>query len=123
MTEVAKDKVYGSVEDLVASGANEVEYALVNGFKSGEKVRIGSVTAGDMIEWSEANEDAKQTAGLRLIVKSLVGPEPGNVRYAMAQEAKNIQAFRTMRHKETERIVKAILELNGMKVKDDAKKG
>ena len=83
------------------------------------KVRIGSVTAGDMIEWSEANEgEAKRTAGLRLITKSLVGPEPGNLRYA--DNPKNIAAFRGMRHKETERIVREILKLNGMTVKQDA---
>ena len=122
-SEEAVSKVYGSVEDLVASGASEVEYAFVEGFKPGEQVRIGSVSAGDMIQWTEENEnpDTKKTAGLRLIVKSLVDDK--GVRYAMPQEAKNIQAFRSMRHKETERVVKAILELNGMKVKDEAKKG
>lgn len=115
----ATDKVYGSVDEIIASGASEVEYALVDGFKPGEKVRIGSVTAGAMISWSEANEgEAKRTAGLRLITQSLVNDKGER----FADDAKNIGKFREMRHKETERIVKAILELNGMKVKDDAKK-
>ncbi len=113
------EKVYASVDEMVASGANDVEYAVIEGFKEKEKVRIGSVTAGDMIEWSEANEtEAKRTAGLRLICRSLVGPEPGNIRYA--NDDKNIAKFRTMRHNVTERIVKAILKLNGMNVKQDA---
>lgn len=116
-----EDKVYGSMDEILASGASDVEYALVDGFKPGEKVRIGSVTAGDMIEWSEANEgEAKRTAGLRLICKSLVNKE--GVRYA--NDDKNIKKFRDMRHKETERIVREILKLNGMNVKqqDEAKK-
>lgn len=114
------DKVYASMEEILASGSTAVEYTVVEGFKPGEKVRIGSVTAGDMIEWTEANEgEAKRTAGLRLICKSLVGPEPGNVRYA--DDVSNIPKFRSMRHKETERIVRAILELNGMNLKEEAK--
>jgi len=113
-------KIYSSMDEILASGASEVEYTLVDGFKPGEKVRIGSVTAGDMIEWSEANEgEAKKTAGLRLITKSLVGPEPHNIRYA--DDPKNIPRFRAMRHKETERIVREILKLNGMNVKQQEK--
>ena len=117
------EKIYASMEDIEASGANAVEFAVIEGFRPNEKVRIGSVTAGDIIEWSEANEgEAKRTAGLRLITKSLVGPEPENRRYA--DDPKNIQKFRAMRHKETERIVKEILRLNGMTVKaeNEAKK-
>lgn len=119
MSTEAADKIYASMDELEASGASIVEYAVIDGFKAGEKIRIGSVTAGDIIEWSEANDgEAKKTAGLRLITKSLVGPEPGNVRFA--DNAKNIAKFRAMRHNVTERIVKAILELNGMSVKADA---
>ena len=111
----APDKIYASMDEILASGATAVEYALVEGWEPGKKVRLGSVTAGDMIEWSESNEgEAKRTAGLRLLTKSLVGPEPENVRYA--DDVKNIPKFRAMRHKETERIVKEILKLNGMNV-------
>jgi 5-enolpyruvylshikimate-3-phosphate synthase len=38
----------------------------------------------------------------------------------MADNKKNIEKFRGMRHKETERIVKEILKLNGMTVKAEA---
>ena len=111
-----QEKIYASMDDIAASGADAVEYATVEGFRPNEKIRIGSVTAGDIIEWSEANEgEAKRTAGLRLITKSLVGPAPENKRYA--DDPKNIAKFRAMRHKETERIVKEILRLNGMNVK------
>lgn len=116
-----EDKIYASMDEILSSGASDVEYALVDGFKPGKKVRIGSVTAGDMIEWSEANEgEAKKTAGLRLITKSLV--DANGTRFA--DDVKNIPKFRAMRHKETERIVKEILKLNGMNVKkqDEEKK-
>lgn len=114
MSEVVK--IYASVDDLV--GSSEVEYREINGFRSGEKVRIGSVSAGDMIEWSEANDgEAKRTAGLRLLCKSLVGPEPGNERYA--DDPRNIAKFRKLPHKVVNRIVGEILELNGLETKKD----
>jgi hypothetical protein len=124
--EVSTERIYASVDEIVASGASEVEYRIIQGFegKDGPKIRIGSVTAGDMIEFSEANEndrDAKRDAGLRLIAKSLVGPAPDNIRYADGPAiARHMAKFRTMRHKETERVVKEILDLNGMEVKKDA---
>jgi len=113
------EKIYASMDEIMAGGAADVEYAVIDGWEPGKKVRIGSVTAGDIIEWSEANEgEAKRTAGLRLITKSLVGPAPDNIRYA--DSPRNIEKFRGMRHKETERIVKEILKLNGMNVKAEA---
>jgi molybdopterin-guanine dinucleotide biosynthesis protein len=104
---------------MVEDGASQTEYAIVEGFKPGKKIRIGSVTAGDMIEWSEANEgEAKRTAGLRLICKSLVND--AGIRIS---SDKDIVKLRTMRHNVSERIVKEILKLNGMNVKaDDAAK-
>src|SRR5436190_89742 len=108
-----------SMEEISAS--DDVEYAMIEGFTKGKPFRIGSLTAGDLIEWSEANEgEAKRTAGLRLITKSLVNSR--GERYAA--DPKNIAVFRTKSHKVTERIVKEILKLNGMSIKqtDDAKK-
>lgn len=113
---MVEDKIYASMDDIEVSGREDVEYRIIDGFKPGEKFRIGSLSAGDLIEWSEANEgEAKRTAGLRLITKSLVGPEPENRRYA--DDPKNIAKFRARSHKVTERIVEEILDLNGMQVK------
>lgn len=110
-----QERVYASVDEMVADGASEVEYAKIDGFKEGVKIRIGSVNAGDMIEWSEANEgEAKRTAGLRLIVKSLVDGDGKRI-----GSDRDIIKLRTMRHNITERIVKEILKLNGMNVKTD----
>jgi hypothetical protein len=114
-TEVAVEEVYGSVDEMVADGASTVEYAEIEGFKPGRKIRIGSVNAGDMIEWTEANDGpAKRTAGLRLITKSLV-----NQAGVRISSDRDIEKLRTMRHNITERIVKEILKLNGMTVKQD----
>lgn len=113
---MAVDEVYGSIDEMVQDGASEVEYAVIEGFNPKKKIRIGSVNAGDMIEWSEANEgEAKRTAGLRLIVKSLV-----NAKGERIGSDKDIPKLRVMRHNVTERIVKEILKLNGMSVKQDA---
>jgi hypothetical protein len=114
-TNVTEFKIL-SIDDIEASV--DVEYALVDGFKPGEKFRIQSLTAGDLIEWSEANEgEAKRTAGLRLIVKSLVDTDGKRI-----AGDKHIELFRKKSHKVTERIVKDILKLNDMKVKaGDAK--
>jgi len=109
-----------SMEEITAS--DDVEYAEIPGFKPGQVFRIGSLSAGDLIEWSEANEgEAKRTAGLRLICKSLVDAE--GVRIAL--DPKNVVVFRAKSHKVTERIVREILTLNGMNVKadEDVKKG
>jgi len=111
----ATEDIYGSVDDMVADGASEVEYAVIDGFKEGKKIRIGSVNAGDMIEWSEANEgEAKRTAGLRLVLKSLVDKTGKRIGVPT-----DLPKLRTMRHNITERIVKEILKLNGMNVKQD----
>lgn len=117
-------KVYGSIEEIEAAAkGKDVEYRMIDGYQPGEKFRIGSLSAGDLIVWSEANEgEAKRTAGLRLICQSLVGPEPENKRYAA--DDKYIQFFRARSHKTTERIVEDILDLNGLRAKQqaDAKK-
>lgn len=114
-TAVVEETVYGSVDEMVADGASTVEYAEIEGFKPGRKIRIGSVNAGDMIEWTEANDGpAKRTAGLRLITKSLVNQAGTRI-----SSDRDIEKLRTMRHNITERIVKEILKLNGMTVKQD----
>ena len=116
MAPAAGSEQIESMEEIAAS--NDVEYASIEGFTKDKTFRIGSLTAGDLIEWSEANEgEAKRTAGLRLITKSLVNSK--NERFAA--DPKNIAVFRTKSHKVTERIVKEILKLNGMTVGQDDK--
>lgn len=118
VVEMPKEEVYESVDEMVADGASDVLYKTIEGFKPHKSINIGSITAGDMIEWTEANEgEAKRTAALRLISKSLVGSKEKG--YPRISSDKDIPKFRTMRHDVTERIVKEILKLNGMNVSTD----
>lgn len=111
-----EQKVVESLDEI--ESVKDTEYVTVEGFEPGRPFRIGSLTAGDLIEWSEANEgEAKRTAGLRLIAKSLVNA--AGVRYA-ANDPKAIDILRAKNHKVTERIVVDILKLNGMSVKSNA---
>jgi len=121
MTETVKGKPLTMAE---IENASDVEYARIAGFKPGQVFVIQSLTAGDMIEWSEANStEAKRTAGLRLIVKSLVDGVPGEDEGATGKriaDDTHIAIFRKKSHKVAERIVKEILRLNSMNVKEDA---
>lgn len=113
-----EEHIYGSLDEILSDGAAGVEYKVIDGFKPGSKIRIGSVSAGDVLEWSDTGDDdkeAKKLAGLRLLCKSLVN-ETGE-RYAMKSLNANIQKLKEVRHKETERCLRAVLELNGMNVK------
>lgn len=114
MAEEVIDQVE-SMEEI--DGSIDVEYAVIEGFTPGKPFRIGSLTAGDLIEWSEKSESEtqKRTMGLRLICKSLVNSK--NERFAL--DPRNIEIFRRKSHKVTERIVKEILKLNGMTTKEE----
>ncbi len=66
---IPEDDQIDSMADIL--DAKDVEYATIEGFTKDKPFRIGTLSAGDLIEWSEANEgEAKRTAGLRLICKS-----------------------------------------------------
>lgn len=61
-------------------GVEDVEYRDVtvkNWPKAGMTgtVRLGTCSAEDLIAWSEENEVDRKTAGLRLLAKSMVGPD------------------------------------------------
>jgi hypothetical protein len=114
-----------SVTDLLAAAEPlaSVEYARTPGFKPGQVFVLASVTAGAMIAWSEANDgEAKRTAGLRLIIQSVVDGEPGvddGATGARIMDDTHIALLRKLPHKVTEAVVKDILKLNGMNVKAD----
>lgn len=110
----SEDKVL-SMEEFLSE--KDEEFATVPGFKAGTVIRLGSLSAGSLIEWSEANEsEAKRTAGLRLIVQSMVDSEGRRI-----GQDKHISMLRAKSHKTTEAVVKAILKLNGMNVAADTK--
>lgn len=114
-----------SVTDMLAAAEPlaSVEYARVPGFAPGQVFVIQSLTAGDLIEWSEANDEAKRTAGLRLIVRSIVDGQPGvdeGAKGVLIMDDTHLALLRKLPHKVTENVVKAILKLNGMNVKAEA---
>jgi hypothetical protein len=102
-----------------------VEYARAPGLRDGQVFVIQSLTAGDLIEWSEASEgsEQKRLAGLRLIIKSVVDGEPGTDPGAQGKvlmDESHLGLLKKKSHKKTEAVVKAILKLNGMRVKGDS---
>jgi hypothetical protein len=113
---VVERAAYGSVEEMLADGAADVEYAWIEGLKPGGKeIRIGSVSAEDWMVWIESNDGpAKRTAGLRLIIKSLVDDDGKRI-----GSDKDLATLKQVRHSVTERILREIIKLNGINVKKD----
>jgi hypothetical protein len=78
-------------------------------------LRLGSLTADDMLSWVEANDGpAKKTAGLRLIINSLVdasGTRIGSDKMIATLRKRNADVIR--------RLVEAVLKLNGMTVETE----
>lgn len=137
MSEEAKDNIVTFPVPSVANSlddirdASNIEYRELAGFKPGQKVWIGSLTAGDMLEWSEAGDEDKEVkrmAGLRLVSKSLVSveaetgkPGPTSVRYANTPES--LEILKKKNQRDMQNLVKEILDLNGLTPrKEDAAK-
>jgi len=103
---VPEDEKVLSVEEMLA--APDTRFHSVKLW--GGIVRIGSLEAGDMLDFIESNEGpAKRTAGLRLIIRSLVddrGVRIGTDKHLEGFKKKNAQDINTL--------VGEILKLNGM---------
>ena len=97
-----------SIDDMLA--APNSQFMEVEAW--GGLVRIGSLSAQEMIEFVEGNEDPKRRriAGIRMIVRSLVDEEGNHV----GTEA-HVNAFLKKDAATTNRLVEAIMELNGMR--------
>lgn len=96
------------------AAAPDVQYIDVEAW--GGFLRLGSLTAGDMIEFIEANEGpAKKTAGLRLIINSLVD-ENGN---RIGDEKRDLPMLRKKDSKTCNMLVQKILDLNGLDKKNE----
>lgn len=105
-TEVVVAKKILTVAEML--DAKDIEYAEVEAF--GGLVRLGSLEAGQMIEFQEANEGpAKRTAGLRMIIQSLVD-EDGN----RIGDMKTLEQWKRRSQRTCNRIVEAVLKLNGI---------
>lgn len=103
--------VYASMADLQQRSRNTAKFDEVPGFNPGEVFRIQSLTAQELMEWTSGNERDMETAGLRMIILSLVGPPPANTKYAKLSD---LDFFKGQSHEVTERLIRAILKLNGL---------
>lgn len=97
-----------SIEDMLASP--NTEFREVEAW--GGTVRLGTLTAEEMIEFVEANADDKQrrVAGIRMIVRSLVNAEGERI----GNDA-HVPSFLKKDAATTNRLVEAVMEMNGMK--------
>lgn len=109
---MSEDTKVFSLEDALL--AQDTSYASVPYGKG--LMRIGSLSSADIIEWMEDNDvpEKRREAGLNLIVKSLVGPEPENLRVPKERREEFLAAFRGKDARANGRLVKAVLELNGL---------
>ncbi len=88
-------------------------------------VPIASLSSADLIEWLESNDDPtkKREAGLRLLVKSIVDKvydekdEVEPVHLPLDQREEYLTIFRAKDARENGKVIKKILELNGLDVK------
>jgi len=106
-----------SLADFKRKETNNVKYTTVEAY--GGTVRLGSVSARDMLDWIAGNQDEtkKRLSGARLIVKSLVD-EDGN-RVPESEYDAYVDAFLEKDHQENNKVARAVLDLNGF---GDAKK-
>lgn len=90
--------------------ADKTEYDVVKVY--GEEVRVGSLTAAEILKWVEENDTDRKNAGLRLIVRSVVDEE-GN-RLPVASHEEWMVVFNNKNPRENGKLVRAILALNGL---------
>jgi len=105
MSEANMNKFLSIDEMLSTDDVTYLEYPVWGG-----KIRLGTLDAGTMLDFMEQNEGpGKKTAGIRLIIKSLVdkdGNRIGNMSMMEGFKKKNASVLNA--------IVDAILTLNGL---------
>ncbi len=100
-------KSFLSIDEIAA--IDDVKYAEVSAW--GGIVRLGSLSAFDMLEFVESNEGpARKTAGVRLIVKSIVDKDGNRI-----GEPKHAAVFQKKDASTIAMLVNKIMELNGLK--------
>jgi hypothetical protein len=117
MTEDADNELDGvptlTIDDMLAADDTQFRYIDMRPLGWPGKARIGSLTAEDLIQWTEANDGkAKKTAGLRIIIKSLVDDSGRRI-----GREEHLNKLANKSHKAIDAIVKEILDLNGLAVK------
>lgn len=109
MTEEQPVQVF-SIEELLSDKVNAVRYNTVPAY--GGHVRIGSLSAADMLAWVEENQANGKTAGLRLLARSIVND--GNQRVPPDQLDRAAEAFGNKDNVDNASVIAACLRLNGL---------
>jgi hypothetical protein len=116
MAEEENDELLSFSEIL---DADDIQYEVVDVPEWGGKIRIGSLSAGEVLEFIELNDGpAKNTAGIRLLNRSLVDKAGKRI-----GEDKSLGELKKKDHRVVNRIIGQILKLNGMdkKAAEEAK--
>jgi hypothetical protein len=112
-------KKYLSFDEVLDS--KDVEYREVKAF--GGVIRIGSLSAAEMLDHNQRVEDKVRNAGLILIVASIVDEEGKRI-----GDLKKLERLTQKNSKEIGKVVAEILDLNAMtresqkRLEDEAKK-
>lgn len=110
-----------SVEQMLA--AEDIEYAVIPAWKvkgpDGTMiqgyVRIGSLTAEDIVAWRDTMEGAaKKTMGVRIFVNSLVDENDKRI-----GSSHHYEAFKKKSNAIQERVLAEILRMNGLTQKNE----
>jgi hypothetical protein len=100
-----------SIDDIAS--AADIQYVEIEVPEWKGKVRFGSLDAGELIDFIEANDGpAKRNAGLRLIIKSLVDENGTRI-----GTDKHLESFKKKSARVCSRLVDDILILNGLDAK------
>lgn len=99
-----------TTEELLAA-CDDVQFKEISVPEWRGSIRIGSLTADDMIAWSESNDDPaqKRVAGINLLVKSLVDANG----HRIGTEAFTAK-FKRSSHTLINRLCQEVLAFNGM---------
>jgi hypothetical protein len=113
-----------TIQELIQQ--SKTTYKTIPGFEPGTVIRIGSLKAGDMIEWTEANEandgERKKYAGLLLIARSMVDANNNRQAPTRAAQEQAAEALKAVEYSKSEEVLKGVLALNGMTVVGGANK-
>lgn len=81
----------------------------------GVKFRLGSLTAGEILEFVETNEGPmKRTAGIRLVISSWVDKNGNRL-----GRPEHLEQFKKRDAKTVTSLINAVLKLNGLEKKDE----
>lgn len=113
MSEQAAAKVL-SFDDIAQK--DDTTYETIDVPEWGGEVHIGTLNAADLLEFVESNDNPilKKIAGVRLLVKSMVGPDKKRLADSPEKATKAEQMFMQKDARVITTVVQRILRLNKM---------